>query len=59
MVDTVIRLIGARRAQPGDDLISDLVQVSDETEKLDEVELVALLCGPFFLLPTLQVRTSG
>ncbi|KUN21850.1 hypothetical protein AQJ23_27690 [Streptomyces antibioticus] len=43
MVDTVIRLIGARRAQPGDDLISDLVQVSDETEKLDEVELVALV----------------
>lgn len=43
MVDTVIRLIGARRAQPGDDLISDLVRISDETEKLDEVELVALV----------------
>ncbi|MFY1621852.1 cytochrome P450 family protein [Micromonospora sp. WMMD723] len=43
MVDTVIRLIGARRAQPGDDLISDLVKASDETEKLDEVELVALV----------------
>ncbi|MFI6209914.1 cytochrome P450 [Streptomyces sp. NPDC051041] len=43
MVDTVIRLTGARRAQPGDDLISDLVQVSDETKKPDEAELIALV----------------
>ncbi|NBE80050.1 cytochrome P450 family protein [Micromonospora rubida] len=43
MVDTVVKLIHARRVKPGDDLISDLVRVSDETEQLDEVELVALV----------------
>ncbi|MFI6024257.1 cytochrome P450 [Amycolatopsis magusensis] len=42
MIDTIKRLIDARRAEPGDDLISDLVRISDQTEKLDQVELVAL-----------------
>ncbi|WP_329110192.1 cytochrome P450 [Micromonospora sp. NBC_01699] len=43
MVDTVVKLIRARRVEPGDDLISDLARISDETGKLDEVELVALV----------------
>ncbi len=39
----LLSLVEAKRAAPGDDLLSDLVHVSDEGDKLSEVELVSMI----------------
>ncbi|MBO4207335.1 cytochrome P450 [Micromonospora echinofusca] len=44
-LDSFARLIDARRADPGDDLISALIQASDAEDKLTEHELVSLCVG--------------
>lgn len=42
-VDAYLRtLVGIRRAEPAQDLLSDLVRVSDEGDRLTETELVAM-----------------
>ncbi|MFI9274259.1 cytochrome P450 [Kitasatospora sp. NPDC052896] len=38
-------LIAERRAEPGDDLVSSLVQAADETGEVTEQQLVLLVCG--------------
>ncbi|HEX8094410.1 cytochrome P450 family protein, partial [Jatrophihabitans sp.] len=43
MVDYAHSLIDSKRAAPGDDLISELVQVTDGTDRLTQGELVAMI----------------
>ncbi|MDQ1722621.1 MAG: hypothetical protein QOI26_2355, partial [Pseudonocardiales bacterium] len=43
MVDYANALIDAKRANPGDDLISELVDVTDGTDRLTQGELVAMI----------------
>jgi cytochrome P450 len=44
----VERLVADRRAQPRDDLITSLVQASEEGDRLDEIELFSLIGGLLF-----------
>ncbi|MER8184579.1 cytochrome P450 [Kitasatospora sp. NPDC094015] len=39
------QLVAARRKEPGDDLVSDLVQAADQTGGVTEEQLTALVCG--------------
>ncbi|WP_407550912.1 cytochrome P450 [Streptomyces sp. Pv4-95] len=42
MVAYLRGLIAAKRAQPSDDMLSALIEATDEGEKLDEVELISM-----------------
>ncbi|MCW7944011.1 cytochrome P450 [Streptomyces hygroscopicus] len=38
----LMQVIAAKRAQPSDDLLSDLIQVSDDGDRLDRLEVVSM-----------------
>ncbi|MFH8386829.1 cytochrome P450 [Kitasatospora sp. NPDC018058] len=38
----LMQVVAAKRAQPADDLLSDLIQVSDDGDRLDRLELVSM-----------------
>ncbi|OZM70505.1 cytochrome P450 [Amycolatopsis antarctica] len=42
MADFLTRLVAVKRAEPGEDLLSDLVHATDDGESLSEVELVSM-----------------
>jgi cytochrome P450 len=39
----LMQVVAAKRAQPSDDLLSDLIQVSDDGDRLDRLELVSMV----------------
>ncbi|MFJ4584743.1 cytochrome P450 family protein [Streptomyces echinatus] len=39
----LMQVIAAKRAQPADDLLSDLIQVSDDGDRLDRLEVVSMV----------------
>lgn len=54
LMNFIIDLIGRRRAQPGDDLLSALVSMRDNEDRLDDAELVSMV----FLLLVAGVETT-
>ena len=55
MIDYANALINARRDQPGDDMVSELVRVTDDGDRLTQGELVAMI---FVLVVAGQRRRS-